>query len=221
MIEVERGVHLLREPTVRIIGDAGILLFEHDIELGRHDRVGEHQAGDAVGLERHHLLEVLTRDALKEAGIVAGGEGVLLPADCGDLLRECVAGILRRALEHQMFEKVREPGLARRLVGGPDLVPDHMRDHRRPVIGHHDDFKAVRQGEVRDQRSGPSACGTGDSAGERQREQQQFQNDLRRLAKGCSAPGRRLLWPSQFSRQTTNHSTPGRDFRPRVYLGRS
>jgi len=34
------------------------------------------------------------------------------------------------ALEHQMFEKMREPGFARRLVGGADLVPDHLGDHR-------------------------------------------------------------------------------------------
>ena len=61
MIEIERGVHLLAEPRAGIVGDPHVLLFEHDIELGPHHVVGEHQAGDAVGLERHHLLEMLAR----------------------------------------------------------------------------------------------------------------------------------------------------------------
>ena len=50
---------------------------------GRTTVVGEHEAGDAVGFERHHFLEVLARHALKEPGIVVGGEGILLPADRG------------------------------------------------------------------------------------------------------------------------------------------
>ena len=88
MIEIKRGVHLLGQAAVRIVGDPHVLLFEHDVEFGAHDLVGEHEAGDAIGLERHHLFEMLARHALKEAGIVAGGEGVLLAADRGDLLRE-------------------------------------------------------------------------------------------------------------------------------------
>ena len=88
MIEIERGVHLLAEPRRRIVGDPHVLFFEHDIEFGPHHVVGQHQAGHAVGFERHHLLEMLARHPLKEAGIVAGGEGILLAADLGDVLRE-------------------------------------------------------------------------------------------------------------------------------------
>ena len=78
-----------------------------------------------------------------EAGIVAGGEGILLAADLGDVLREGVAGIFLGALEHQMFEEMRQAGFARRLVGGADLVPDHVGDDRRAMIGDHHDFKTV------------------------------------------------------------------------------
>ena len=152
MIEIERRIHLLAEPAHRIVGDPHVLLFEHDIELGLHHLVGQHEAGDAVGFERHHLLEVLARHALEEAGIVGGGEGVLLAADLGDVLRERVAGILLGALEHQMFEEMRQAGFARRLVGGADLVPDHVGDDRRAMIGDHDDFKAVVELEIGDRR---------------------------------------------------------------------
>ena len=109
VIEIKGGVDLLRKPAVRVVGDPHILLFEHDIKLGAHHRIGECQTGDAVGLERHHVLEMLARHPLEEAGIVARRERVLLPADRGDRQRETAVGMLRGALEHQMFEKVREP----------------------------------------------------------------------------------------------------------------
>ena len=66
MIEIERGIHLLAEPGRRIIRDPHILLFEHNIEFGANDVVGEHETGHPIGLERHHLLEVLPRHALKK-----------------------------------------------------------------------------------------------------------------------------------------------------------
>ena len=81
MVEVERRIHLLGQPAVGVIRYPHVLLFEHHVELGTHDLVGEHKAGDAVGFERHHFLEVLARNALEKAGIIIGGEGILLPAD--------------------------------------------------------------------------------------------------------------------------------------------
>ncbi len=174
MIEIERRIHLLAEPAHRIVGDPHVLLFEHDIEFRFHHLVGEHEAGDAVGFERHHLLEVLARHALEEAGIVAGGEGILLAADLGDVLRERVAGILLGALEHQMFEEVRQAGLARRLVGGADLVPDHVGDDRRAMIGDHNDFKTVIELEIGDRRRCLRTRDASKRAGERHDEHRQF-----------------------------------------------
>ena len=58
--------------------------------------------------------------------------------------------MLRGALEHQMFEKVREPRMAGRFVGGADLVPDHVGHDRRAVIVYHDDFETVLESEVSD-----------------------------------------------------------------------
>ena len=49
-----------------------------------------------------------------------------------------------------MFEEVRQARLARRLVGGADLVPDHVGDHRRAVVGNDDQLQSVRQREVGD-----------------------------------------------------------------------
>ena len=104
------------------------------------------------------VLELLARDALEVAGVVARGEGVLLAADGRDGLRERALRILLGALEHQMFEEMREPGLAGGLVGGADLVPDHVGDDRRAVVGNDHDFEAVGEREMRDRRAGCAAA---------------------------------------------------------------
>ena len=84
----ERGLHRLVELRAGIRVAMHAALLEHDVALGRDDLVGEHEAGHAVGLEGHHLAEMLLGDALEIGGIVVAGEGVLLAADLGDRLRE-------------------------------------------------------------------------------------------------------------------------------------
>ena len=165
MVEIERGVHLLPEPRGGIVADAHVVFFENDVELGSHHVVGEHQSGHAVGLELHHLLELVARDALEIAGVIGGGEGVLLPADGGHDLREASQGIFGRALEHEMFEEVSKPRLARRLIGRADFVPDHMRDDRRAMIGNHHDLETVRQREVGDLGTDAGLRGSGEQCG--------------------------------------------------------
>jgi hypothetical protein len=49
-----------------------------------------------------------------------------------------------------MLEEVGDAGFARRFVGGTDLIPDHMGDHRRPAIRHDHDLQAVGKGEMAD-----------------------------------------------------------------------
>ena len=39
-----------------------------------------------------------------------------------------------RSLEHEVFEQVGDAGLSERLVGGTDLVPEHMAHDRHPVV---------------------------------------------------------------------------------------
>jgi len=93
---------------------------------------------------------VLAGDPLEVAGVVLRGEGVLLAADRGDLLGEAARRVLGGALEQQVLEEMREAGLAGRLVGGSDLVPDHVGDDRRAAIRDHHHFETVRQREVAD-----------------------------------------------------------------------
>jgi hypothetical protein len=52
------------------------------------------------------------------------------------------------ALEHQVLEKMRQAGFAGRLVGGADLVPDHLGDDGGAVIRDHHNLQAVAEGEA-------------------------------------------------------------------------
>ena len=56
---------------------------------------------------------------------------------------EVAAVVVRRPLEHQVLEQVREPGAAGPLVLGPDVVPQVDRDEGAAVILVHDHVEPV------------------------------------------------------------------------------
>ena len=219
MIEIKRGVHLLGQAAAGIVGDPHVLLFEHHVELGTHDLVGEHEAGDAVGLERHHLLQVLARHALKEAGIVVGGEGVLLAADRGNCLRKPVARILRGAFEHQVFEEMRQTGFSGRFVGGADLVPDHVGDDRRAMIRHDHDFKTVAEREAGNLGVGGGVSGTRQGGDQREGNEQNLRHECG-LQSGLRHPKTTAWHAQQARRQNTPHDGQRRavNLTPRCYF---
>src|SRR6516162_6319238 len=124
IVQIERGVDLLAEARARIVSDALVLLFENDVALGQNDIIRELKAGHPVGLEFHDGLELIARNALVVARVVLRGEGILLTPDTRDNLRELSRGIFGRTLEHQVFKKMRQPRLARRLISRADFVPD-------------------------------------------------------------------------------------------------
>ena len=51
------------------------------------------------------------------------------------------------------------PDFPARVLGGPDPVPEHLRDHRRPVILDEDDVQAVVEREAVDAGFTRQACG--------------------------------------------------------------
>jgi hypothetical protein len=53
-----------------------------------------------------------------------------------------------RALEHHVFEQVREACAARLLVGWTDVVPEIDRDQRQAAIFHEYDLQAIGQREL-------------------------------------------------------------------------
>ena len=104
--------------------------------------------GHAISLHLHQRLELILGDALVVGGDVLAGERVVLAAELGDDLGKVADGDLVRRLEHQVLEEVGDPGDALRLVGGTDLVPNHVRDDGCTVIGDDHDVHSVRQLEL-------------------------------------------------------------------------
>ena len=88
--------------------------------------------------------------ALEIGGDVVVGEGVVLAAvprnDLGELAWRDRLG----ALEHQMLEEMGNAGRAARLVGGADLVPDHLGHDRSAMVGDDQDLKTVAEREFDD-----------------------------------------------------------------------
>ena len=144
----ECSLHGLVEFGRRIGLGAHPPLFEHDIALGRDDIGGQHQIGHPVGFVAHHRAQMFACDALKIRGVIVGGEGIFLAAEFGDELRKLALRVIRRALEHEMFEKMRNAGFAWRIVRRTVPVPDHMRDDRRTVIWNDHNVETVIELEI-------------------------------------------------------------------------
>ena len=115
---------------------------------------GEPQVGHPVGLHVHEGAELLLGDALVIGGHILAGEGVVLPAEPGDDLGELADRDLVGRLEHQVLEEVGDAGHALGLVGGADLVPDHVGDDGGPVVGDDDHLHAVGELELAGTRLG-------------------------------------------------------------------
>ena len=111
------------------------------------------------------------------------GEGVVLAAILGDDLGELAGRDLVCALEHQMFEEVGDARGARRLVGGADLVPDHLGHDRRAMIRDHQHLQAVLKGELADPLCGLCAV-RGDSDGKRGKAQRGKHDASARVKRG-------------------------------------
>ncbi len=113
----------------------------------------------AVGLQPHDELEPVARDLDVEGGVVLSRKGVVLAAIARDLPRIGVAGRGLGAAEHHVLEEMGEAGMARRIVHPADLVPDHLGDDGRAMIGDHHDLHTVGQRELGDGLGGGSGGG--------------------------------------------------------------
>ena len=130
------------------------------VEVSGNGRFTEPLAIDAGPGERIELRAAdgnRPTDALTGELLIALDEGaevtlnglVLLGVSVGPaagLLDELVhhpVGDVRRALEHEVLEEVRQAGAAGSLVGGADAVPGDDGDRRRAVVGQEQDAQTV------------------------------------------------------------------------------
>ena len=146
----KRSADRLSELRTGIVVGAHAALLEDHLALGQERFVRQDEVRHAVGLVIHHQPEMLLGDGLVIDRVVRRGEGVLAAADIIDLGREFACRMGAGPLEHQVFEEVGDPRFSRLLVGRPGLVPDHVGDGRRAVVGNDDDLQAVPESEGAD-----------------------------------------------------------------------
>ena len=143
MVQILGGHQLLAQQGRGLVVDARATLLQDHVALRIDVLVGQVEIDHPVRFHRHHQLQPVLGDHLEVGGQIVAGHGVVVAALASHDLGELAGRDLARALEHQMLEKVRQAGLARRAVGGADLVPDPMRHHRRAVVLDHHHLQAV------------------------------------------------------------------------------
>ena len=131
----------------RLVLDAHAQFLDHHIALWQHFLVGEFQIGHAVGFHLHDERQPVFGDGLKISREIIIGESIVTPAIARNRLGEFTGRELVRALEHQMFEKMRQPRLARHFVCRANAIPDHMGHNRRTVIRNNQNLHPVGQRE--------------------------------------------------------------------------
>src|SRR5262249_25599577 len=150
MIEIERCIDLLGQASPQIVSSARVLPLENNIPLGQNDLVGRLKAGHPICFEFHNGLQLVAWHALEIARVVLRREGIPLPADARNHLREFSGRVFSSALEHEMFKEMRQPRLACRLIRCANLVPDPMRNHGCSMIWDDHKLQSVGKNEVCD-----------------------------------------------------------------------
>ena len=113
----------------------------------------------AIGFQPQDRFQCRHRGNLDVVGVIRPGGTIVAAAAAGDHLVERALRRIRRALEHQVLEEVREAGAILRLQAHADLVDDadtHHRcaaifrnNHRQAIVQRlhrHRDFPAIRVG---------------------------------------------------------------------------
>ncbi len=119
-------------------------LLEHDLALGVDFRVGRRQ--QHLGQQVEDLLGVLVEEAGVQVGGLLAGRGIDRGAEAVELLGDLDRRVTRRALEEQVLEEMRDPGLGRGLVAGAGAHPEPERhgSHRGNLLGDDPDARVLR-----------------------------------------------------------------------------
>ncbi len=108
-----RRSQVLFERAIGLVVDAHAPLLLHHLPLGLEIRLVHIQAAHAVRLEPQHPLQIIAGERLEEIRRVVAGFRVVKTADRFDDSGVLVGAHVRGALEHQVFEQMRESRAAR------------------------------------------------------------------------------------------------------------
>ena len=123
------------------------ILDDTSLFIERLLRHGAEQVAHAIAFHPQGHVQRARRHRREIIGAIFGRRTVHARRPGIGERREVFALAILCSLEHQVLEKMREPGLSVRFVFRPDAVPHADEYGRRGMIGMHDDGQAVIQPE--------------------------------------------------------------------------
>ena len=150
VVQELRGRHLFVQEGAGIAVGALAAFFDDDLAFGGHILFGEDQIAHAFCLHLHHQAQTVGGNPLEIGGVIPAGKGVVIAALRLDCVGKLTRGQIVGALEHQVFEEMRDAGMAGRLICGTGAIPDHMGDDGGAVIFDHHKLKAIVEREAGD-----------------------------------------------------------------------
>ena len=128
------GEQLVDEVVGRVLDHLD--LFDDDLLLALDVVAAERGPHDDVGQDVDRQREMFVEDLDVVARVFLGGEGVHLPADGVDRLRDVLGAPRRGALEEHVLDEMRDTALLDRLVARAAREPDtnaHRTDMGHPL----------------------------------------------------------------------------------------
>ncbi|MCY1177789.1 hypothetical protein D9M73_181130 [compost metagenome] len=145
---VGHGAEQLECLGVGLVIGAQAAFFLDDLDFAAELVGWQAQAVHAVGLQLQGHRQAVAGQNLVVSGVVVAGEGVLFGPQVAQDARSFAGAEFLAALEHHVFQRVGQTGLARGLIRGADLVPDLRDHHWRAVVLAHDHFQTVVENEL-------------------------------------------------------------------------
>ncbi len=142
---VRERVGGLERRRVRLVVHAQALLLLHGLALVVELLLREDEGAHPVGFEEEGEVEGLGGQGLEVVRPVLGRRPVHRAARLGDESEVLPLADVLRALEHEVLEEMREPGLAGRLDTASDVVRHVDRHEGNSALRRHDDREAVRE----------------------------------------------------------------------------
>ena len=153
---VDQLVQPLRPPAVGlVVVRPAALVLDHlalVVELLLGDR--REEARQPIRLEPDGQLQLVAGEGLEVVRPIEPGARIARAAGRLDEREMLSLGHVRRSLEHQVLEQMREAGAPRLLVLGAHVVPQVHRHDRGPVVAREDHAQAVGQGVALDRDMG-------------------------------------------------------------------
>ena len=144
-IRIRHGDERLDRCAIRTVVIAALQLLNDNGALIVQILLRHIQAAHAIGFNPKRQRQLMRGHSVVISGVIAADISIGRAAHWFQQLIHRPARHMRRALEHEMLEQMREAAFAFGVVRRADAIPNIDRHSRRRCIAHQDDFQPVVQ----------------------------------------------------------------------------